>query len=40
MRQNPNAARERIMKALRPAYIPKPKAPPAARPAAPAKTPP
>jgi hypothetical protein len=23
MRQNPNAARERIMKALRPAYIPK-----------------
>jgi hypothetical protein len=27
MRQNPNAARERILKALRPAYIPKPKSP-------------
>jgi hypothetical protein len=30
MRQNPNAARERIMKALRPAFIPRP---PATRPA-------
>jgi hypothetical protein len=28
MRQNPNAARERIMKALRPAYIPKSKSDP------------
>ena len=27
MRQNPNAARERIMKALRPSYIPQSKAP-------------
>ena len=36
MRQNPNAARERIMKVLRPAYMPQlppPKAPPPPKPA-------
>ncbi len=35
MREHPNAARERIMKALRPAYIPRPKTPAPAAPPAP-----